>query len=95
MRTCSEHYELGYGLWACACVRACLRFCVTLLADILHGGDELLLQVLAVLGDLLSLLQEVLRGLLHGHGQHVGFLRAALLFTGRAFVTGVHQSGHL
>lgn len=68
---------------------------LTLLTDFLHSGDELLLQVLAVLGDLLALFQEVLRGLLHRHGQDVGLLRAALLLTGRSFVTGVHQSGHL
>lgn len=67
----------------------------TLLADVLHGEDELLLEIVAVLGDLLALLQEVLRGLLHGQGQHVRLLGAPLLLTAGPFVAGVHQGGHL
>lgn len=67
----------------------------TLFANILHSYDELLLQVLAVLGNLLALFQKVLRGLFHRQGQNMGLLGAALLLTGRTFVAGVHQSGHL
>lgn len=72
-----------------------MKRALTLFTDFLYSGDQLFLQVLAVLGNLLALFQEVLRGLLDRHGQDVGLLRATLLLTGRSFVTGVHQSGHL
>lgn len=68
---------------------------LTLLTDILHSSDELLLQVLAVFGDLLTLLQKVLSGLLDRHCQDVGLLGAPFLLTGRSFVASVHQGGHL
>lgn len=68
---------------------------LTLFTDILHSYNELLLQVLAVLGNLLTLFQKVLCGLFHGQGQNMGLLGAALLLTGRTFVAGVNQSGHL
>lgn len=68
---------------------------LTLFADIFHSYNELLFQVLAVLGNLLTLFQKVLRCLFHRQGKNVGLLGAALLLTGRTFVAGVDQSGHL
>lgn len=68
---------------------------LTLLTDILHSSNELLLQVLAVFGNLLTLLQKVLGSLLHGHCQDMSFLGATLLLTRRPFVAGVHQGGNL
>lgn len=68
---------------------------LTLLTHVLHGSYQLLFQVLAVFGNLLTLLQKVLSGLLHGHCQDVSLLGAALLLTGRPFVAGVDQGGHL
>lgn len=67
----------------------------TLLTDVLYGGGELLFEELALLGDLLALLQEVLRGALHRGGQNVGLFGAALLLVARTLVARVHQSGHL
>lgn len=76
--------------------RSCVsKDALTLLADIFHGRDELLFQVLAVLGDLLALFKKVLGRLLHGHRQNMSLLGATLFLTGWAFVTGVHQCGHL
>lgn len=68
---------------------------MTLFADVLHGGGELLFEELALLGDLLSFLQEVLSGALHGGGQDMGLFGAPLLLVGWTFVTGVNQGGDL
>lgn len=67
----------------------------TLLADVFHGCGELILEELTLLSDLLAFLQEVLSGRLHRGRQHVGFLGAAFLLVGGAFVAGVDQSGDL
>lgn len=68
---------------------------LTLLTNIFHSSNELLLEVLAVFGDLLTLLQKVLGRLLNRHCQNMGLLGTSLLLTGWPFVAGVHQGGHL
>lgn len=67
----------------------------TLLANILHSSNELLLEVLAVFGNLLPLFQKVLGSLFHRYCQDMGLLGAPLLLTGWPFVAGVHQGSHL
>lgn len=68
---------------------------LTLLTNILHSRNELLLEVVAVFGDLLTLFQKVLGSLLNRHCQDMGLLGAPLLLTGWPFVAGVHQGSHL
>lgn len=72
-----------------------MYFQYTLLADILHGSSELVLQELTFLGNLFSLLQEVLCSSLHWRRQNVCLLWATLLLIGWAFVAGVYQCGDL
>lgn len=72
-----------------------MYFQYTLLADILHGSSELVLQELTFLCNLFSLLQEVLCSSLHWCRQNVCLLRATLLLIRWAFVAGVYQCGDL
>lgn len=72
-----------------------MHFQYTLLADIFHSSSQFILQELAFLRNLFSLLQEVLGSRLHRRRQHVSLLGAALLLVRWAFVAGVHQSGDL
>lgn len=67
----------------------------TLLSNIFHSSNELLLKVLAVFGYLLALFQEVLRRLFDRHGQDMGLLRSPFLLSGGSFVARVDQSSHL
>lgn len=72
-----------------------MYFQYTLLADILHGSSELVLQELTFLCNLFSLLQEVLCSSLHWCRQNVCLLRATLLLIGWAFVARVYQCSDL
>lgn len=72
-----------------------MYFQYTLLADILHGSSELVLQELTFLCNLFPLLQEVLCSSLHWCCQNVCLLRATLLLIGWPFVAGVDQCGDL
>lgn len=72
-----------------------MYFQYTLLADILHGSSQFVLQKLTFLCNLFSLLQEVLCSCLHWCRQNMSLLWAAFLLVGWAFVAGVYQSGDL
>lgn len=77
----------------CVCISTCNM--LTLLTNIFHSSNELLLKVLAVFGDLLTLFQKVLSCLLNRHCQNMSLLGASLLLTGWPFVAGVDQGSHL
>lgn len=68
---------------------------LTLLTDIIDSRNKFLFEILAVFGNLFSLLQEVLSSLLNWDCQNMSFLGAALFLTGWAFVACVYQSSHL
>lgn len=66
-----------------------------MLSDVFYSGGELLFEELALLGNLLTFLQKVLRSTLYRGGQNVGLFGPTLLFVGRTFIARVHQSRHL
>lgn len=67
----------------------------TLLTDVFHCSDQLILEKLTLLCDFFSFFQKVLGGILHRCRQNMSLFGSSFLLVRWAFVAGVYQGGDL
>lgn len=84
-----------YLLWKSTVLQATRYITLTLLTNIFHGRYQLLFKELALFGNFISFLQEILCCLFNWSSQNMGLFRTPSLFIRGSLVAGVNQCCYL